>query len=519
MLVVLLIISFLILAMPPLVHKKVVKRTTPNSHGRYECWISPDNGQVYEYYATSTEGTVSGYEGTPTRPGRLAPGGVCHFDAKKMTGNAAYFIFQAIGGGAGGSYAPHENGNAKYQGETGASYDITLTTTTSDPEASYYFSYKESLASAPDWVKDKWVPIPANTGNATLCTGAWEHTWTDEDTTATIPTIQPDGTIKYETVVIPGETHHEEGNGKCVDADLSKITIGADDYLKITTDKGTSYSKVSVGNVAPCSIERDTVTDCAAPIYSAPYPNTTPTNEAQVVINSTNVFPATVTLKRVNEFDSPTFGYAGSPGAGVSMFLPSIKEDLSFQLGAGGNAGTATSFKGEDGEDTIIKSGSNIILKAAGGTGILGGAAGSRVILLGANTCTDTALQIGNCLDVGVDNANRYSLSSNFNTIPELDVSSKTSSAIEKWYSGTNLLPGSGGDGGYSFIRDVSGYEKILVYTDDTLRNELGTEQIISYPLLVDSYTCNNKISETVNGTTTVCSPANGYPGAIIIVW
>ena len=201
------------------------------------------------------------------------------------------------------------------------------------------------------------------------------------------------------------------------------------------------------------------------------------------------------------------------------MFLPSIKEDLSFQLGAGGNAGTATSFKGEDGEDTIIKSGSNIILKAAGGTGILGGAAGSRVILLGANTCTDTALQIGNCLDVGVDNANRYSLSSNFNTIPELDVSSETSSAIEKWYSGTNLLPGSGGDGGYSFIRDVSGYEKILVYTDDTLRNELGTEQIISYPLLVDSYTCNNKISETVNGTTTVCSPANGYPGAIIIVW
>ena len=374
MLVVLLVISFLILAMPPLVHKKVVKRTTPNSHGRYECWISPDDGQVYEYYATSTEGTVSGYEGTPTRPGRLAPGGVCHFDAKKMAGNAAYFIFQAIGGGAGGSYAPHENGNAKYQGETGASYDITLTTTTSDPEASYYFSYKESLASAPDWVKDKWVPIPANTGNATLCTGAWEHTWTDEDTTATIPTIQPDGTIKYETVVIPGETHHEEGNGKCVDADLSKITIGADDYLKITTDKGTSYSKVSVGNVAPCSIERDTVTDCAAPIYSAPYPNTTPTNEAQVVINSTNVFPATVTLKRVNEFDSPTFGYAGSPGAGVSMFLPSIKEDLSFQLGAGGNAGTATSFKGEDGEDTIIayncETGTCVnTIKAEGGKG------------------------------------------------------------------------------------------------------------------------------------------------------
>ena len=66
MLVVLLIISFLILAMPPLVHKKVAKRMSPNSHGRYECWISPDDGQVYEYYATSTEGTVSGYEGTAT---------------------------------------------------------------------------------------------------------------------------------------------------------------------------------------------------------------------------------------------------------------------------------------------------------------------------------------------------------------------------------------------------------------------------------------------------------------------
>ena len=503
--------------MPPLIHKKFQKRFTPSSHGRYECWISPDDGKVYEYYATSTEGAVSGYEGTPARPGRLAPGGVCHFDAEKMAGNAAYFIFQAIGGGAGGSYPPHEDGNAKYQGETGASHDITLTTTTSDPDALYYFSYKESLASAPDWVKDMWVPIPGNSGTATLCTGAWDHTWTDEDTTTSVPTVQPDGSIKYETVVIPGETHHESGSGKCIDVDLSKVTIGADDYFKITTDKGSYYSKVEVGNVAPCTIENDTVTDCAPPVYSAAYPSSVPTTEAQVTIGGSSVFPGTVTLKKVNEFDTPTFGYAGSPGAGVSMFLPSIKGDLSFELGAGGTAGTETSFKGSEGQDTIIKSGGNIVLKAAGGTGVLGGAAGTRVILLGSNTCTDTALQITNCLDVGVDSADRYSLSSKFNTVPELDISSKTASAIEKWYEGTNMLPGSGGDGGYSFIRDVSGYEKLIVYTDDTLRTELGYENTISYPLLVDSYTCSCYDWEAI-GTNSLAqgSPiASGGKGAV----
>ena len=51
MLIVLLIISFLVLAMPPIVHKKVQKRITRGEHGRYECWVAPQtmtvNGVTY----------------------------------------------------------------------------------------------------------------------------------------------------------------------------------------------------------------------------------------------------------------------------------------------------------------------------------------------------------------------------------------------------------------------------------------------------------------------------------------
>lgn len=114
MLIVLLILSFLILALPPLVHKPVTKKITRGEHGRFECWVDPNDGNTYEFYATEKNGADPEYLDAAGNPvGKQVA--ECHFSPKDQAPNAAFFSFQAIGGGAGGSYPPYNPSSTTYK--------------------------------------------------------------------------------------------------------------------------------------------------------------------------------------------------------------------------------------------------------------------------------------------------------------------------------------------------------------------------------------------------------------------
>ena len=122
MLLVLLIVSFLIIAMPPLVHKKVAKKVMRGEHGRYECWMDKDedgNWATYEYYATEKHGAAAKYRGNILNGGhmgyKLKANERCRFKPLEMAPTAAYFVLSVTGGGGGGAYAPYDGNNSAYR--------------------------------------------------------------------------------------------------------------------------------------------------------------------------------------------------------------------------------------------------------------------------------------------------------------------------------------------------------------------------------------------------------------------
>ena len=270
-------------------------------------------------------------------------------------------------------------------------------------------------------------------------------------------------------------------------------------------------------------------------------------------------YPTSITLKRMYGYDTPTFGYAGAPGESISMFLPKLQEDLTFEIGGGGQPGTAASKTGTNGGDTIVRSAGEEILIAKGGKGVIGGEAASKVFMFGEDVfrgrvagtkrngendvpapavsaiCEQTipsddptSWVIDGCLDKGVaretDAEKRLAEDSGFYTILELDAGSKTPSAINRLYGaqGTNMLPGSAGDGGYTFLRSTSGKEEVL-FTNHPANPHLVWE----YEYYNNkTYTCykkndllGNPTGEVVPDPGTLCQPTKGYPGAVIIVW
>ena len=115
MLLVLLIISFLIIAIPPLVNKKIAKKVMRGEHGRYECWINPEDGATYEYLATERHGVGAIFHHNGDDLGRkLGPNERCRFKPAEMAPTAPYFVMQIIGGGGGGAYAPYRADNTDY---------------------------------------------------------------------------------------------------------------------------------------------------------------------------------------------------------------------------------------------------------------------------------------------------------------------------------------------------------------------------------------------------------------------
>ena len=123
MLIVLLIISFLVIALPPLTNKRVEKKIRRGEHGRYECFMKPvtSGGQtklhLVEYLATEHGGAMWGANGRDlgeVDANGVAEDGRCRFRPQEMAPTASYFVMHLIGGGGGGGFPPYD-GSSTYK--------------------------------------------------------------------------------------------------------------------------------------------------------------------------------------------------------------------------------------------------------------------------------------------------------------------------------------------------------------------------------------------------------------------
>ncbi len=736
MLVVLLIISFLILALPPIVHKKVAKRITRGEHGRYECWRDPNDGLLYEYYATEKNGPDPKYlDAAGEVHGEQVE--ACHFSPKDMAPNAAYFSFQAVGGGAGGSY-PISDGSSTYQDDDysetaivnlGTSccstyyaehYNNSNSTSCYNTETNYYGDYKYRVPGEPEgiehdgargespdypcpdnqggrkstlgqqcyhykgslyywrknertkaWIDKYWVPVPGS-GTIKICSGKGYTGMSDKFLTQYYD--------EYNNQIMEFIYYYggQGGNGACWTRDASTVFLGADNRYKVVygqrkdspryyygCNQGTNNSIITEKTSWEFSTnENSAYTDWTNPdpeieldSYNSqwqvprpaggnaiPYPYSTLCdnpdpyycggqyyagnyvkamldgggdadecfvapgfNGARADTNSTMInneyqnspltrgaqsnstcnapwtyyspnvsfeatisnptFPSTITITRRYGYDTPTMGYAGSPGVSIGMFLPKLQDDLSFEIGEAGAPGTAGNKRGGNGGNTVVKSGSTVILTANGGRGQIGGEAGNKVLMFGRDTlfgrvavepvfdasdlsdikitlgrpaingvCEGTELEFPNgridgCLDkmVARDNPKRFADESEFYTILELDPESRTPSVINKLYGEdeSRNMPGTAGDGGYNFLRSVGGSETVT-YQNHPL-NDLIRAQNPDYEYDLnfnEDYTCyrngdqlGHPTGAVVHAPDTVCQPTKGFPGAVVIVW
>jgi len=691
MLLVLLILSFLVLALPPIVHKKVEKRVTRGEHGRYECWRDPNNNLLYEYYATEKNGIAPGY----TETGKQVT--ECTFSPKEQAPNAAYFSFQVIGGGAGGTYPPYDPNDTTYRNPaytetadvrlgTGccSSYDSYDKYGYCNYSQTYYYDYKfmvgtqekngngsavpeylgkycwhykgslEYWARRPetkDWIYKYWLPVKG-TGTIKFCsgkgfTGAPDH--------SLIQNFDPEQnkTVQYYRYHYGGQP----GNGACWQRDASSILLDTDQRYKVVysqrTDAGkyfygydgntsgqivtsweykpdgyneavygpdwttpspqidlparygnyqvpvagggntANFGQFYSGNYVKAELEGGGSTDSciigpgrngvqadrnsilknfeyqndpstkgadSPTTCQTPWVKTADVRNVMEVSISNPSWPSQIIIKRSYGYDTPTMGYAGTPGTSVNMFLSKLQDDLSFEIGSAGAAGTAGSKRGGNGGDTIVRSGDVEIIVAKGGLAKNGGEMGRKVFMFGRDSmfgrnaservlgpsvaetqygfpyvkaqCEGLGLdpagegQIDGCLDkiVARDNPKRFAVDSEFYTILELDPASRTPSAIYRLYNdiGENLMPGSAGDGGYSFLRSTTGTESVT-YQGHPTAEDWVREYEYEYN---GPYTCYKRndafgapTGEVVNAPGTVCKPTRGYPGAVVIVW
>ena len=125
MLIVLLIISFLVIAIPPIVNKKIEKRLRRGDHGRYECFVRPEDGHLYEYLATERGGQIFGANGHDLGVPGAEGSGRCRFKPQEYASTASYFMMQIIGGGGGGAYPPYD-ANLHYQRVTDSTNKVRI---------------------------------------------------------------------------------------------------------------------------------------------------------------------------------------------------------------------------------------------------------------------------------------------------------------------------------------------------------------------------------------------------------
>lgn len=299
---------------------------------------------------------------------------------------------------------------------------------------------------------------------------------------------------------------------------------------------------------------------------------------AKATATATDLFPETITMKYTYGYNTPTYGYAGKGGGFASLFLPKLSGEVQVTLGQGGAPGTsgsASQRKGGNGTDTTVwirregapagtcvsaDANCKFVLSGKGGLGLYGGASGPQIKLLGADTCEfeDSGAAAGmlhRCLDRGValfsEAEMRFSADTGFTAIPEFDSRTKTPSALNEVFRDRELKPGSGGNGGYTFIVNNAGNESVeaqnhthfsaeyLSYMGQDGFMDAGLNKVsrgraatvFSTSSEVTGYRCFEKNDDAETGTGAVptnfpgmsnvklCSPKRGMPGAVVIVW
>ncbi len=207
--------------------------------------------------------------------------------------------------------------------------------------------------------------------------------------------------------------------------------------------------------------------------------------DAAIYEAASMIFPRKIVMKRGYRYDSTTYGFAGDSGQKYSMMLSNLTGTLELTPGRGGTAANEDNdYEPQDGENTILwakKTGTDgacnsgntncrQILTARGGSANKGGAIGEKMILLGDNTsptCNEedsNKNDVDKCYSKGAKAAEapmRFSTSSGFTVIQEFDKKTKTPSALAQYNSQNDNPPGTGGNGGYTFITNNSGFEEI----------------------------------------------------------
>ena len=313
-------------------------------------------------------------------------------------------------------------------------------------------------------------------------------------------------------------------------------------------------------------------------------------------------FPYSITMSRTAPEYTTTYGFGGRPGESVGLSFSKLTGTLEFTVGLGGRAGDINSRGGISGEHTVVYRKSvgsedsldcstpsddpaietarlancTVMAEAKGGKAFDGGGSmGKTISLRGEHTCDtrnasgawlNTPVHLDGCLDIGAGpdtsqnssnggNTLRFAEDSAFYVIPELQDGSRTRSLIEDVYKSKGLnMPGSGGDGGYTFLKKIETTDTEEVqakghtnFTPDSmaaLGNGVWTVHPTKVNTLVSStsgydsdsnqdfsnYRCYLR-GDTTQGhgaspitfpgqnETGLCMPHSGFPGAVVIVW
>lgn len=503
MLLVLVILSFLIVSMAPIAYNKLPKKTDRIPHGRFECYY--DGNQLMQYSADEIYGA--------TTPQAVTK---CEFNPPVK---ASFFIMQAIGGGAGGTYVTedpnsttpiYESGviNAPKTGQKESTYPYNwiLTGTYSQENCTIADAGDAaggSGGSCPTWLKSIWDTYPPS---VTL------------DICAPGGTNGADKTITYED----GSTNHASG-GSGAPGSCTKITTRILMDKSFSIDHGLDLGDGSINIITPdvsCTLGgggNGTSAHISGSSLVSGHDGTTQPSTCSPITgsNSSNgsyTALADITYKRQGTKAATRYGHMGRSGEYVSMFFPGLTEALDITVGLGGNPGTSwTSPAGQDGGDTLIKLKNDTMTEAIRAKGGEGQAIGGSYYFW---------LRGGSPVSTGaVDADARFAVASGFSTFIELDETSNTPSKIAE----KSDLIGMGGDGAYSIVRNTDSTEQIYIdgtYVKDEVYNSINKTQ--TYTCLTRdgaTLTDDSGTPITLTGSQNVCPAQKGRNGAVVIVW
>lgn len=501
MLLVLVILSFLIVSLAPIAYNKLPKKTDRIPHGRFECYY--ENDQLMQYSADEIYG--------PTTPQVVSK---CEFNPPVK---ASFFIMQAIGGGAGGTYITEnpntttpvfESGviNAPLTGQYDSlTHTYTLSGTYSQENCTIADAGEtaDGNGSCPTWLKSIWDTYPPSV-TIDICapggTNGTGKTITYEDgstKSASGGSGAPGSCTRITTRTLMDKTFSisnslKQGSGSInVTTPDVNCTLGGGGNGTSAHISGSSLVSGTNGTTQPSTCSPITGSNSGDGSYTK-LPD--------------------VTYKRQGTKAATRYGYMGRSGEYVSMFFPGLTESLDITIGKGGEPGLSlTNPAGQNGGDTLIKlknASSTEAIRAKGGQGQAVG--GSYYFWLRGGEPVSTG---------AADADARFAVASGFSTFIELDNISQMPSKIAE----QSELTGMGGDGAYSIVRNTDSTEQIYIdgtYVKDEVYNSVNKNQ---------TYTCLTKNGATLTdddgnpitltGTANVCPAQKGRNGAVVIVW